>query len=136
MPFAGILEIIKPFLRVAAGHPKEALFQKGLRIFNMEMSYHRISLKHLANHLIYLSSSSSFWFSLNSSYKHDFHLLLQLTEPSTLDTKVHMQEEWHWDERKCTFVILARNLLLLNLNIGDDDPCPIAIAHSITIASP
>ena len=40
----------------------------------MVMSYHRILGDHLADHLIYLSSSSSFWFSMNSSYEHDFHL--------------------------------------------------------------
>jgi hypothetical protein len=44
----------------------------------MAMSYHRILGDHLADHLIYLSSSSSFWFSLNSSYEHDFHLSKQL----------------------------------------------------------
>ena len=45
----------------------------------MAMSYHRILLgDHLADHLIYLSSSSSFWFSLNSSYEHDFHLSKRL----------------------------------------------------------
>jgi hypothetical protein len=35
-------------------------------------------LENLADHLIYLSLSSSFWFSLNSSYEHDFHLSKQL----------------------------------------------------------
>ena len=53
-------------------------------------------------------------------------LLLELTslEPLTLDEEVGMQEEWHRDERKCTFVILTRDLLLLDLNIvsGDDQP--------------
>jgi hypothetical protein len=44
----------------------------------MVASYEGISLDHLADHLIYLSSSSSFWFSLNSSYDHDFHLSKQL----------------------------------------------------------
>ena len=44
----------------------------------MGTSYVNISLVHLADHLIYLSSSSSFWFSLNSSYDHDFHLSKQL----------------------------------------------------------
>jgi hypothetical protein len=38
------------------------------------MSYHRILGDYLTDHLIYLSASSSFWFSLNSSYEHDFHL--------------------------------------------------------------
>jgi hypothetical protein len=80
MPFAGIWEIHQPFLRGASQHPKpkEALFQNGLSIFNMGMSYDNISLVHLADHLIYLSSSSSFWFSLNSSYDHDFHLSKRL----------------------------------------------------------
>jgi MoaA/NifB/PqqE/SkfB family radical SAM enzyme len=44
----------------------------------MAMSYHRILGDHLADHLIYLSSSSSFWFSLNSSYDHEFHLSKRL----------------------------------------------------------
>ena len=61
-------------LRGASQHPKEALFQNGLSIFNMGTSYDNISLVHLADHLIYLSSSSSFWSSLNSSYDNDFHL--------------------------------------------------------------
>ncbi len=38
------------------------------------MSYYSISHHHLADQLIYLSSSSSFWFSLNSSYDHEFYL--------------------------------------------------------------
>jgi len=42
----------------------------------MATSYYNISLDHLADHLIYLSSSSSFWFSLNSSYEHDLHPML------------------------------------------------------------
>ena len=44
----------------------------------MAISYYNISLHHLANHLIHLSSSSSFWFSLNSSYDNQFHLSKQL----------------------------------------------------------
>jgi hypothetical protein len=78
MPFTEIWEILEPFLRGAARLPKEAPFQKGSRIFNMATSYVNISLGHLADHLIYLSSSSSFWFSLNSSYDHDFHLSKRL----------------------------------------------------------
>ena len=76
MPLAGILKILEPFLRGAARHPnsKEALFQKGSRIFNTATSYNSISLDHLANHLIYLSSSFSFWFSLITSYNDNFHL--------------------------------------------------------------
>jgi hypothetical protein len=44
----------------------------------MAMSYYNISLHHLADHLIHLSSSSSFWFSLNSIYDNEFHLSRQL----------------------------------------------------------
>ena len=44
----------------------------------MATSYYIISHHHLTDHLIYLSSSSSFRFSLNSSYDHKFHLLKQL----------------------------------------------------------
>jgi hypothetical protein len=59
-------------------------------------------------------------------------LLLELTssEPLSLDEEVRMQEEWHRDKRKCTLVILARNLLLLNLNIVDND------RPSVTVALP
>ncbi len=104
----------------------------------MATSCYKISLHHLTNHLIYLSSSSSFWFSLNSSYKHDFHLLLESTslEPLTLDEEVHMQEEWHCNERKCTFVVLTRNLLLLDLDISDDNQPCVAIALLLHIPLP
>ena len=44
----------------------------------MPTSNYSISHHHLADHLIYLSSSSSFWFSLYSSYEHDFHLSKRL----------------------------------------------------------
>ncbi len=44
----------------------------------MATSYYNNSLDHLANHLIHLSSSSSFLFSLNSSYDNEFHLSKRL----------------------------------------------------------
>jgi hypothetical protein len=56
MPFGGILEIHQPYSRGASQHPKETLFQKEWWIFNMGTSYYKISLGHLADHLIYLSS--------------------------------------------------------------------------------
>jgi hypothetical protein len=74
MPFTGILEIEEPFLRGASQHPNEALFQFGSSIFNMVTSYEIISLNHLAEHMIHLSTAPSFWFSLNSSYDNEFHL--------------------------------------------------------------
>jgi hypothetical protein len=78
MPFSGIWEILEPFLRLALRHPNKALTQKGSRIFIMATSYYNISLDHFAYHLIYLSTASSFWFSLNSSYDHEFHLSKRL----------------------------------------------------------
>ena len=44
----------------------------------MATSYNSISHHHLADHLIYLSSSYSFWFSLNSRYDHEFYLSKRL----------------------------------------------------------
>jgi hypothetical protein len=44
----------------------------------MAMSYDGSLLDHLAEYLIYLSSSSSFWFGLNSSYDNEFHLSKRL----------------------------------------------------------
>ena len=44
----------------------------------MVPSYGGTLLDHLANHLIYLSTDTSFWYSLDSSYDHEFHLLKRL----------------------------------------------------------
>jgi hypothetical protein len=65
-------------------------------------------------------------------------LLLELTssEPLTLDEEVCMQEEWHRDERKCTLVIFARDLLLLDLDIVEDDRPSVAVASPSRIPSP
>ncbi len=66
------------------------------------------------------------------------HLLLELTssEPLTLDKEVRMQEEWHRDERKCILIILARNLLLLDLDIVGDDRPSVPVASPSRIPSP
>jgi hypothetical protein len=53
-----------------------------------------------------------------------------------LDEEVRMQEEWHRDKRKCTLVILARDLLLLDLDIVDDDRPSVAVASPSRIPSP
>jgi hypothetical protein len=44
----------------------------------MVTSYEVISLDHLAEHMTHLSTASSFWFSLNSSYNHKFNLSKRL----------------------------------------------------------
>ena len=40
----------------------------------MSLSYDGGLLDHLAEHMLYLSTGPSFWYSLNSSYDHGFHL--------------------------------------------------------------
>jgi hypothetical protein len=61
---------------------------------------------------------------------------LTSSELLTLDAEeVRMQEEWHRDERKCTLVILARDLLLLNLDIVGDDWPSIAVTSPSRIPS-
>jgi len=42
-------------------------------------------LDHLAEYMIYLSTASSFWFSLNSSYDHEFHLSQRFGMPPHYD---------------------------------------------------
>ena len=44
----------------------------------MPTSYDGTLLDHLAEHMVYLSAASSFWFSLNSSYDHGCHLSKRL----------------------------------------------------------
>jgi hypothetical protein len=43
----------------------------------MSTSYDGSLLDHLAEYMIYLSTASSFWFSLDLSYDHEFHLSKQ-----------------------------------------------------------
>ncbi len=47
-----------------------------------------------------------------------------------------MQEEWHRDKRKCALVILARDLLLLDLDIVEDNRPSIAVASPSRIPLP
>ncbi len=65
-------------------------------------------------------------------------LLLELTssEPLTLDEEVRMQEEWHRDERKCTLIILVRDLLLLDLDIVGDNRPSVAVPSPSRIPLP
>jgi hypothetical protein len=52
--------------------------KKGSRETDMPTSYDGTLLDHLAEHMVYLSAASSFWFSLNSSYDHGCHLSKRL----------------------------------------------------------
>ena len=44
----------------------------------MSARYDGLILDHLAEHVLYLSTASSFWFSLSSIHDHGFHLSQQL----------------------------------------------------------
>jgi hypothetical protein len=44
----------------------------------MPTSYDCVILDHLAEHMLYLSPASLFWFSLSFSHDHGFHLSQQL----------------------------------------------------------
>ncbi len=41
-----------------------------------------ILVDHLATHMIYLSTASSLWYSIESSYDHEFHLLSETIDMS------------------------------------------------------
>jgi hypothetical protein len=59
-------------------HPNKALFNFGSPETTMSTRYHGTLLDHLADFMIYLSSTSLFWFSLNLSYDHGCHLSKRL----------------------------------------------------------
>ena len=74
MPFLWNLVLDEPFLRRASQHLNKPLFNFGSSKTIMSTIYHGTILDHLADFMLYLSTASSFWFSLNSSYDHDCHL--------------------------------------------------------------
>jgi hypothetical protein len=67
----------------------------------MPTSYDGTLLEHLAEHIMYLSTASSFWFSLNSSYDHGCHLSKQM---GIVRTEIEEQEsrERQTENLKCT----------------------------------
>jgi RimJ/RimL family protein N-acetyltransferase len=52
--------------------------------------------------------------------------LLEMTgsEPLTMEEEIEMQKEWRGDEKKCTFIILARDLLNNNEVDGNGEKIP------------
>jgi len=50
----------------------------GLADIDMPLSYDNTILDHLAVYFLYLAAAPSFWFSINSSYDHEFHLSRRL----------------------------------------------------------
>jgi hypothetical protein len=60
MPFVGNVVLCEPFLRGALQHPNKALFNFGSPKTTMSTRYHGTLLDHLADFMIYLSSTSVF----------------------------------------------------------------------------
>ncbi len=57
----------------ALKHPDEAVFHFSLLFLQMPSSSDSI-LNHIKEYLIFISDAQSFWYTLNTSYNHDFHL--------------------------------------------------------------
>ena len=74
MPFVRFISSDWPNCRGAKTTPKEEVLHFGQSETNMPLSYDGSLLDHLAQHMIFLSTAPSFWYSLNSSYDHGFHL--------------------------------------------------------------
>ena len=51
-----------------------------------------------------------------------FLLDVTASEPLTIEQEVKMQQEWRDDERKCTFIILARDILSTDYDVSIDIP--------------
>jgi hypothetical protein len=61
---------------------------------NTSLSYDRGLLGHLAEHMLYLSTTPSFWYSLNSSFDHGFHLSHRLGMPHLTTNAFLLQQTW------------------------------------------
>jgi hypothetical protein len=81
MPFVRYISSDWPNCRGAKTTPKEEVLHFGQSETNMPLSYDGGLLDHLAEHMLYLSTTPSFWYSLNSSYDHGFHLSHRLGMP-------------------------------------------------------
>ena len=81
MPFVRFISSDWPNCRGAKTTPKEEVLHFGQSETNMPLSYDGGLLDHLAEHMLYLSTTPSFWYSLNSSYDHGFHLSHRLGMP-------------------------------------------------------
>ena len=93
----------------------------------MPTSYYSISHQYLADHLIYLSSSSSFWFSLNSSYDHDFHLSKRLgVTPEVYEYLLvaadlaHFHKRWGFSIKMTKLRLFLEGQLFTTINCDGD----------------
>jgi hypothetical protein len=71
----------------------------------MSTSYDGTILDHQIVHMLYLSTASSFWFSLDSSYDHEFHLSRRLgMSPQAYElvaaNLAHFHTKWGFSVKK------------------------------------
>jgi hypothetical protein len=89
----------------------------------MSTSFDMILLDQLAEHMIYLSSVSSFWFSLDSSYDHEFHLCQQLgMTPKDYEyllvaaNLAHFHQRWGFSIKKMKWKLFLEGHQLTTIN--------------------
>jgi hypothetical protein len=77
----------------------------------MSTSYDATILDHLAKHMLYLSTASLFWFSLDSSYDHEFHLSQRMgMSPQSYEyllvaaNLTHYHAKWGFSIKKLNFI--------------------------------
>ncbi len=63
----------QPFYKGSSLHPEELKPNFGCLLLIMSLSF-VVLLDHITNYLFFLSDTPSFWFALNMSYNHAFHL--------------------------------------------------------------
>ena len=68
-----ILDEMGAQIRSLKFYPEESPFKKGSHFLIMALSLKGL-LNHIADYLLFLSDIPSFWFALNMSYDHAFHL--------------------------------------------------------------
>jgi hypothetical protein len=81
----------------------------------MPTSYDGTLLDHLAKHRVYLSTASSFWFSLDSSYDHECHLSKQLgMSPKAFEYLLvvvqlaHFHKKWGFSIKKVNWKLFIK----------------------------
>jgi hypothetical protein len=81
----------------------------------MPTNYDGTLLDHLAKHIVYLSTASSFWFSLDSSFDHELHLSKQLgMSPQAFEYLLmaaqlaHFQKKWGFSVKKVNWKLFIK----------------------------
>ena len=92
LPFFRNISSAKPNSRGAWKHPHEEVLHFGSQETNMSLSYDGGLLDHLAEHMLYLSTGHSFWYSLNPWHITSISRTLVLGRlkcPATVNSSLH-----------------------------------------------